>query len=307
MKHLTDDQVEALELKAYEIRKLCLELIAAAGWGHLGGSFSEVELLTCLYDCVLRVDPRQTYASNRDLFVLSKAHASPALYATLAVHGFFPRERVFEYCRLGGLDGHTQRGQCPGIEFSGGSLGTGLSYAAGMALGLRMREDYRVRVYCLLGDGECNEGQIWEAAMFAAQNRLDNLVAVVDYNKVMAKGKLSDLMSVEPLHRKFLDFGWTTLEIDGHDMREICAAFYRARYLEMKGRPVAIIAHTTKGRGIPECEFDYHWHTHAPNAAQAGVFLAALNRYYSRNGHFDRPVVPHADGGIAAVIEEALS
>jgi len=307
MKYLTEEQAENLEAKAYEIRKLCLEFIAAAGWGHIGGSFSEAELLACIYDKVLTIDPRQPAAPGHDLFILSKAHASPALYATLAVQGFFPREKVFSYCRLGGLDGHTQRGQCPGIEYSGGSLGTGLSFAAGAALGLRLKDNFAVRVYCLLGDGECNEGQIWEAAMSAAHYGLDNLIAIVDYNKVMAKGKVSDLMSVTPLGEKFASFGWSVIEIDGHDVREICAAFHRAKYLEMNGRPVVIIAHTVKGRGIPECEFNYHWHTHAPGVKQAEAFLAALNKHSGRDGKFDRPLHEPEDGGLQAVVEEALS
>jgi transketolase len=306
MKHLTAAQVRALEDKAFGIRRLCLEFITCAGWGHIGGSFSQAELLACLYDVVLTIDPRNPADPARDRFVLSKAHASPALYAVLALNGFFPRERVFDYCRIGGLDGHTQRGQCPGIEYSGGSLGTGLSYATGLALGLRLEENFASRVYCLVGDGECNEGQIWEAAMSAAHYRLDNLVAIVDYNKVMAKGKMSDLMPVEPLRSKLEAFGWTALECDGHDVREICAAFHRAKYLEMNGRPVAVIAHTVKGRGVPEAEFNYQWHTHAPGVAQAEKFLAALNRTYGRDATFSRPLAAPVDGGLEAVIAEDL-
>jgi transketolase len=306
MKHLTDAQVESLEAKAYEIRKLCLEFITSSGWGHIGGSFSAAELLACLYDVVLTIDPQRPDAPERDRFILSKAHTSPALYATLAIQGFFPREKVFSYCRIGGLDGHTQRGQCPGIEFSGGSLGTGLSYAAGVALSLRLRENYHSRVFCLVGDGECNEGQIWEAGMFAAHYSLDNLIVIVDYNKVMAKGKVNKLMALEPLRDKLTSFGWSVLEVDGHDVREICSAFHRAKYVEANGRPVAILAHTVKGRGIPECEFNYQWHTHAPGVKQAQVFLAALNRECGRAGTFDRPLVEPKDGGLEAVIREAL-
>lgn len=306
MKHLTDSQVKALEARAYEIRKLCLEFITSAGWGHIGGSFSEAELLACLYGHVLCIDPGRPEAPERDRFILSKAHASPALYAALALAGFFPREKLFSYCRLGGLDGHTQRGQVPGIEYSGGSLGTGLSYAVGVALALRMRENFRSRVYCLVGDGECNEGQIWEAAMAAAHYRLDNLITLVDYNKVMAKGKMSEMMAVEPLDQKFASFGWSVLEVDGHDVEEICAACHQAKYLEMNGRPVAILAHTVKGRGVPECEFNYRWHTHAPTANQAAAFLAALNREYGREDTFDRALATPKDGGVQVVVEEAL-
>jgi len=307
MKHLTPEQAGALADQAFGIRLLCLEFITCAGWGHLGGSFSEAELLACLYGGMMRVDPKNPHDPLRDRFVLSKAHASPGLYAILALQGFFPRDRVFDYCRLDGLDGHTQRGQCPGIEYSGGSLGTGLSYATGLALGLRLEENFASRVFCLMGDGECNEGQIWEAAMSAAHYRLDNLIGIVDYNKVMAKGKTSDLMSVAPLADKFAAFGWTVIECDGHDLAEICVALHRAKYLEMTGRPVAVIAHTVKGRGLPEAEFNYHWHTHAPSVAQAGKFLAALNRTYGRNETFSRPLASSADGGLEAVVSADLA
>lgn len=306
-KHLTPERGRELADEAFAIRKLCLELITCAGWGHLGGSFSEAELLASLYGGILNVDPNNPQDPQRDWFILSKAHASPALYATLARRGFFPLERLTAYCRIGGLDGHTQRGQCPGIEYSGGSLGTGLSYATGLALGLRFEDNFASRVYCLIGDGECNEGQIWEAAMSAAHYRLDNLIAIVDHNKVMAKGKISELMAIEPLAAKFASFGWTALQCDGHDPAEICSAFYRAKYLEMNGRPIVIIANTVKGRGIPEAEFNYHWHTHAPSIPQATAFLAALNRTYGRSDAFSRPLSSPADGGLEAVITADLA
>jgi transketolase len=307
MKTLTSEQQRAIADKAFGVRRLCLEFITHAGWGHIGGSFSEAELLASLYGGILRVDPNTPDDPLRDRFILSKAHASPALYATLALSGFFPIERLFSYCRLDGLDGHTQRGQCPGIEYSGGSLGTGLSYAAGIALGLRLADNFVSRVYCLIGDGECNEGQIWEAAMSAAHYRLDNLIAIVDYNKVMAKGKVSDLMAIEPLRDKFAAFGWTPIEIDGHDVAEIALAFHRARCLEMNGRPVVVIAHTVKGRGVPEAEFNYQWHTHAPSPAQADAFLAALNRTYGRAEKFSRPLASPVDGGLEAVVTTDLA
>ena len=306
MKHLTPDQARALAETAFDVRRLCLEFITCAGWGHIGGSYSEAELLACLYGGVMNIDPQNPQDPRRDRFVLSKAHASPALYAALALHGFFPIEKLFGYCRLGGLDGHTQRGQCLGIEYSGGSLGTGLSYAAGLALGLRLEENFASRVFCLVGDGECNEGQIWEAAMSAAHYRLDNLIAIVDYNKVMAKGKMSDLMSVEPLAQKFAAFGWAVIECDGHDPAEIILAFHRAKYLEMNGRPVVLIAHTVKGRGVPEAEFNYQWHTHAPTVAQAGKFLQALNRTYGRNEKFSRTLSAPVDGGLEAAVAADL-
>ncbi|MDO8542758.1 MAG: transketolase [Opitutaceae bacterium] len=306
MKNPTPDQIRALDDRAFAIRRLCLEFITNAGWGHVGGSFSEAELLACLYGGIMNVEPKQADDPRRDRFILSKAHASPALYAALALRGFFPVERLQTYCRLDGLDGHTQRGQCPGIEYSGGSLGTGLSYANGVALGFRLGDNFASRVYCLIGDGECNEGQIWEAAMSAAHYRLDNLIAIVDANKVMAKGKVSELMAVAPLADKFAAFGWTPIEVDGHDVREICAAFHRAKFLEMDGRPVVVIAHTVKGRGVPEAEFNYHWHTHAPSPPQAEAFLRALNQTYGRNETFSRPLSAPSDGGLEAVVTADL-
>lgn len=307
MKIPTPEQERGFAEKAFAIRRLCLEFITNAGWGHIGGSFSEAELLACLYGGIMHVDPAKLQDPLRDRFILSKAHASPGLYAALALYGYFPVEKLYSYCRLDGLDGHTQRGQCPGIEYSGGSLGTGLSYATGVALGFRLADNFASRVYCLLGDGECNEGQVWEAAMSAAHYRLDNLVAVVDYNKVMAKGKMSDLMPIDPLRDKFTSFGWTAIEIDGHDVREICAAFHRAKYLEMNGRPVVVIAHTVKGRGLPEAEFNYQWHTHAPTPKQADAFLAALNATYGRSDKFSRPLSSPTDGGLEAVVTADLA
>lgn len=307
MKHLSPDKERILAGKAFDIRRLCLEFITCAGWGHIGGSFSEAELLACLYGGVMNIEPRTVDDPSRDRFILSKAHASPALYAILALEGFISEDRLFTYCRLEGLDGHTQRGQCPGIEYSGGSLGTGLSYATGLALGLRLQENFASRVYCLIGDGECNEGQVWEAAMSAAHYRLDNLIALIDYNKVMAKGKVSDLLAIEPLAQKFASFGWSVIECDGHDLADAWRAFYQAKYLEMKGRPVAIIAHTVKGRGLPEAEFNYRWHTHAPSVAQAENFLIELNRTYERNGRFSRPLSSPKDAGLEDVVSADLN
>lgn len=306
-KHLTPEKLQSLQEAAFGVRRLCLEMVTHAGWGHIGGSFSEAELLASLYGGILRIDPKKPDDALRDRLVLSKAHASPGLYAALALAGFFPTDDLYRYCRIDGLDGHTQRGQCPGIEYSGGSLGTGLSYAVGVALSFRLEENFAPRVVCLLGDGECNEGQIWEAAMSAAHYQLDNLIAVVDYNKVMAKGKLSELMPIEPLAAKFAAFGWTPIEIDGHDFAEIFAAFHRAKYREMHGRPIVVIAHTVKGRGLPEAEFNYHWHTHAPSLAQADKFLADLNRTYGRSETFSRALGIPKDGGLEAVITADLN
>ncbi len=279
---LTPEQVAALEEMAYQIRRLSVEMITYGRWGHIGGSFSMAELLSVLFFHHLRIDPGNIHWDERDRFVLSKAHGSPALYAALALRGFFPVEDLYTYCELGGIEGHTDMTRTPGLESSGGPLGMGLSVAVGMALGLRYKENPRARVFCLLGDGECNEGNVWEAAMSAAHYHLDNLIAIVDYNKVMAKGFVWDLMSVEPFAAKWRAFGWDVLEIDGHDIEAVAGAFHEARWVRPCGKPITIIAHTVKGRGVDMAEFNYKWHTHAPDPVTADKMLRELARNYGR-------------------------
>lgn len=283
MKRVDAEKLKELENIAYEIRRLSVEMITYGKWGHIGGSFSSAELLACLYFHAMKVDPKNPQREQRDCFVLSKAHSSPALYAALALRGFFPIDEIYTYCELGGrLEGHTDMTRTPGIESSGGPLGQGLSIAAGMALSYRFKENPFNRVYCLLGDGECNEGQIWEAVMFAAHYHLDNLIAIVDYNKVMAKGFTWDSMGIEPLVEKWEAFGWEVLEIDGHDLEAILDALHTARYVRVKGSPIVIIAHTVKGRGINKTEFNYKWHTHAPEPQVADRMLRELAKNYDR-------------------------
>ena len=280
---LSSEEIAHLEEMAYQIRRLSLEMIAFGQWGHIGGSLSTAELLSVLYFHQLKLDPKNPKWDERDRLVLSKAHGSPALYAALALRGFFPVEEIYSYCELGGrLEGHTDMLRTPGLESSGGPLGMGLSIAVGMALGLRFKENPRSRVFCILGDGESNEGNIWEAAMSAAQYHLDNLIAIVDYNKVMAKGFVWDLMSVEPFADKWRAFGWDVIEIDGHDIEAVATAFYRACWIMPRGRPIAVIAHTVKGRGVEMAEFNYKWHTHAPDPQTADRMLRELARNYAR-------------------------
>ena len=276
-------EIERLEDMAYQIRRLSLEMITYGRWGHIGGTFSIAEILACLYFHELKVDPGNPGWLQRDRFVLSKAHASPALYAALARRGFFPVEELYTYCELDGrLEGHTDMTCTPGLESSGGSLGQGLSIAVGMAIGFRFLENPHSRVYCLLGDGECNEGQVWEAAMSAAHYHLDNLIAIVDYNKVMAKGFVWDLMSIEPLAEKWRAFGWEVLQVDGHDVEALLQALHKARRVCVHGQPIVLIAHTVKGRGVDETEFNYKWHTHPPEPEVADVMLRELARNYGR-------------------------
>ena len=277
------ETITDLENKAYQIRRLALEMICYGQWGHLGGSFSMAEILAVLYFQAMNVRPEDLALETRDRLILSKAHGSPALYAALALRGFFPVEKVYTYCELDGiLEGHTDMKRTPGLECSGGPLGMGLSVATGISLGLKMKEDSRARVYCILGDGELNEGNIWEAAMAASHYHLDNLIAIIDYNKVMAKGLVSDQMGIEPLSDKWSAFGWEVIEVDGHDILELADALYRAHWIKPHGAPIVIIAHTVKGRGIEVAEFNYKWHTHAPDPQTTDRMLRELSRRYGK-------------------------
>jgi transketolase len=280
---LSADELAQLEERAYEIRRLSVEMITYGQWGHIGGSFSLAEILAVLYFHAMNLDPERPKWPERDRLILSKAHASPALYAALALRGFYPVEQIYTYCELGGmLEGHTDMTRTPGLEASGGPLGMGLSVAVGVALGLRYRELPASRVFCILGDGECNEGNVWEAAMAAAHYHLDNLIAIVDYNKVMAKGFTWEQMSVEPLAGKWRSFGWDVQQVDGHDIAAVAGAVHQARWVRPHGQPLALIAHTVKGRGVRMAEFNYKWHTQAPAPEVADRMLRELARQYGR-------------------------
>ena len=279
---LTYEKLAELQEMAYQIRRLSVEMITYGRWGHIGGSFSMAELLTTLYFHVMRVDPARPDWEARDRLILSKAHGSPAMYAALALRGYYPVDDLYTYCELGGIEGHTDLTRTPGLESSGGPLGMGLSVAVGIAMGVRYKALPRTRTFCIMGDGECNSGNIWEAAMAAAHYHLDNLIAVVDYNKVMAKGFVWDLMSVEPLAEKWRAFGWDVLEVDGHDLETLADAFHRARWVLPRGKPIVVIAHTVKGRGVEMAEFNYKWHTHAPEPEVADQMLRELAQNYDR-------------------------
>ena len=280
--HLLPEKIAEIEEKAYQIRRLSVEMITYGRWGHIGGSFSMAEILAVLYFQAMQVDPQNPKWDKRDRLVLSKAHGSPALYAALALSGYYPVENIYTYCELGGFEGHTDMTRTPGLESSGGPLGMGLSVAVGIALGLQFTEYPRSRVYCILGDGELNEGNVWEAAMAAAHYHLDHLIAIVDYNKVMAKGFLWEQMNIEPLVEKWRAFGWDVFEIDGHDIQEIAGAIYAACWVRPRGKPIVIIANTVKGRGVDAAEFNYKWHTQAPDAETADQMLRELSQRYGR-------------------------
>ena len=280
---LDPEIIKELEMKAYQIRRLSLEMICYSQWGHPGGSFSMAEILAVLYFHTMNIKPDKPAWESRDRLILSKAHGSPALYAALALRGYFPIEKLYTYCELDGiLEGHTDMKRTPGLESSGGPLGMGLSVAAGISLGLRMKEEPRARVFCIMGDGEVNEGNIWEAAMAAAHYHLDNLIAILDYNKVMAKGMVNQLMGIEPLTAKWLAFGWEVIEVDGHDIEELANALHQARWIKPHGAPIVIIAHTVKGKGIEMAEFNYKWHTQAPDPITTDAMLRELSRHYKK-------------------------
>lgn len=262
-----------LERKACAIRQDVIRMLAAAGSGHPGGSLSAVEILTALYFQVLRVDPRRPDDPERDRFILSKGHACPALYATLAERGFFPLSWLEDLRRLGSpLQGHPDMRKVPGVEMSTGSLGQGLSVGVGMALAGRLRES-GYRVYVLLGDGECQEGQVWEAAMAAAHYRLRNLVAIVDRNRLQIDGPTEEVLALEPLADKWKAFGWSVITVNGHDFGELLSAFESVGYAR---RPTAIIARTVKGKGVSFMENQVDWHGKAPNREQGEQALKEL-------------------------------
>ena len=253
--------VKDLQKKAIEIRKDFMKMLTAAGSGHTGGSLSIVDILVALYYYALKNDPKNPKWKERDRFLLSKGHACPALYAILAEKGYFPKEDLWGLRKLGSkLQGHPQLG-LPGIEISSGSLGQGLSIANGMALAARL-DKLPIRIYCLMGDGETNEGQVWEAAMTAAHYKLDNVCAIIDFNKLQIDGFCCDVKDMGAYADKWKNFGWYTIETDGHDIQKLMDAFDKASSVKMM--PAVIIAHTIKGKGVSFVENKAEWHGVAP-------------------------------------------
>ena len=244
---MTRPSVDELKKMAKEVRKDVLRMLAEAGSGHTSGSLSCVDIITALYYYKLQHDPKNAKWADRDRFVLSKGHACPTLYAVLARRGFFPSEELMNLRKRGSiLQGHASL-VTPGCEASTGSLGQGLSIANGIALSARLdKRDYRV--YCLIGDGEQDEGQIWEAAMTSAHYKIDNLCVIVDYNKQQIDGWTSDVMNLEPIKDKWAAFGWNVIEVDGHDFKQLMDAYDKVELV--KGKPSVIIAHTVKGKGV---------------------------------------------------------
>lgn len=265
-----------LEITAYRARLLALDAVHTAASGHIGGSLSIIDTLTTLYFNVMNVDPADPKNPDRDRFVLSKGHCTPALYPVLSLRGFFPQEDLKLFRSIKGhYSGHAEMRHIRGVDMSTGSLGQGISAAVGMALaGKTAKKDYRV--YAVLGDGEIAEGQVWEAAMSAAKYHLDNLCAVVDVNGLQIDGATKDVMPSEPLDKKFEAFNWNVIHVNGHDFDALVQAFEDAK--ACKGKPTMLLAKTTKGKGVSFMENNYGWHGKAPNDeqyAQASAEVAA--------------------------------
>jgi transketolase len=265
--------VQALNEMARVIRTDIVKMIHAAGSGHPGGSLSATDILTALYFNVLEIDPGHPKSKQRDRFILSKGHCCPVLYACLARRGFFDVEELGTLRKFGSkLQGHPDMNKCPGVEMSAGSLGNGIGCAVGMAIAAKVRHENH-KIFVMLGDGECQEGSVWEAAMCGAHHRLANLIAIVDVNRLQIIDTTENIMRVEPLADKWRSFGWKVLTMDGHDMEEILDTLNYARRID---GPTAILASTVKGKGVSFMEDVFKWHGAAPNDKELGAALSEL-------------------------------
>lgn len=264
-----------LEALSLALRRSIVEMIYRAGGGHIGGCLSCIEILVCLYYEVMHIDPARPDWDGRDRFIISKGHCAAALYAVLAQKGYFPQNVLLSEfaCLHGRLQEHPDRLKVPGVDMSSGSLGQGLSVTAGLALGARLSQK-RYRVFVLLGDGECQEGQIWEAAMACSHYRLDRLIAVMDYNKVQVNDSVERSMALEPLSDKWRSFGWHVYEADGHNLADLSETLHRAMR-EQKG-PAVVLAHTVKGKGVSFMEGRVEWHSNRLNKEQYAQAMAEL-------------------------------
>lgn len=258
--------VNELQKYANRIRQGVIKAVYSAKSGHPGGSLSIAEILAVLYFNQMNIDEKNPKAKGRDRLVLSKGHTAPALYSALALRGFFDMDELSNFRNINSnLQGHPDMKNIPGVDASTGSLGQGLSIANGMALGSK-QDSEGVRVYCICGDGEIQEGQIWEAAMTASHYKLDNLCLIIDNNNLQIDGKVNEVMSVYPIDEKFKSFGFETINVDGHNIQELISAFEQAK--KVKGKPTAIIANTIKGKGVSFMENEADWHGKAPNEEQ---------------------------------------
>jgi transketolase len=277
----SEQLVREMSRKAQQFRLQVLDMVFGVQSGHLGGSFSAAEIMTCLYFHHLRLDPARPDWPERDRFLLSKGHAAPMLYTILAARGFFPWEELKTFRQLDSrLAGHPERCRTPGIDMSAGPLGHGVSVGTGLALAARL-SNQPWRTYVLVGDGEMQAGILWEGAMAASKYRLDNLTVIVDANDVQLDGRVHDIMPLEPVLDKWRAFGWHVLEVDGHNVRHILDALDMAR--DVRGRPTAIVAHTIKGKGVSFMENQSTWHGKAPNREQYEQAQAELREGLSND------------------------
>lgn len=267
-------QVHLAEL-AKRIRKHCVRMTGTANASHVGGSLSAADLLAAVYGRALRYDPLRPDWPDRDRFIMSKGHACSALYAVLAESGYFPVERLEAFYQNGSpLAGHVMHKNVPGVELSTGSLGHGLPVATGMAIAAK-RDGRPSRIFCLISDGECDEGSVWEAALFAPHHKLDNLIVLVDYNKIQSLGAVKEVIDLDPLADKWRAFGWAVRELDGHDLSAVEQAVTQVPF--QSGRPSCIVAHTVKGKGVSYMENKLLWHYRAPMGDDMTKALAELD------------------------------
>jgi transketolase len=276
---------QELQTAARDLRVKAIEMIARAGNGHPGGSLSLGDLVSALYFKVLKHDPKNPAWKERDRFILSKGHGVPAVYAAMAMSGYFPEKDLEQFRQLGSpLQGHPDRHRLPGIEASTGSLGQGLSIAQGAALAMRL-DKIDSMVYCIMGDGEIQEGQIWEAALSIPMHKLDHVVGIVDWNKGQIDGQVKDVMNIEPIGEKFAAFGWNVIDIDGHDIHAILGALEKAKAnaKAKTGKPTMIVADTLKGKGVKFMEEGKNaWHGAATNADQTKAAIEELMKLGSK-------------------------
>jgi transketolase len=274
MTMITEQKIKEIEAKAESIRETIIEMLVAAGSGHTAGPLGMADIFATLYFYVLSHDPAHPDWPERDRLVLSNGHIVPVRYAAMAHAGYFPVEECLTLRTFGSrLQGHPERLKLPGLETTSGPLGSGLGQAAGMALGARM-DGKKFRIYCAMSDGEHDAGNVWESAMFAGNNRLSNLTAIIDRNNIQINGMTESVMPLEGLRAKYEAFNWHVLEVDGHNIAAIVSAIEQAKAIYEK--PTVIIAHTIPGKGIKEIEFDYTWHGKPPTAEEAKKFLAEL-------------------------------
>lgn len=272
--NIHDDKVKKLEERAIKIRKDLLKILEYAGSGHTAGSLGMADVFTALYFHVLNHRPKNPEWVDRDRLILSNGHICPIRYVAMAHAGYFPRKELMTLRQFGTrLQGHPDHNKLPGLETTSGPLGENLGQAAGIAYGAKL-DGKKFRVYCIMGDGEQDAGNVWESAMFVANNHLNNLTVIIDRNNIQIDGMTEDVMPLEPFRDKYESFGWHVIEVDGHNIEEFVAATEEAKAIYEK--PTCIIAHTIPGKGIPEMEFDYTWHGKPPKPEELQHFLAEL-------------------------------